>query len=299
MVKAKFYDPKLMRWKIMTNLMIGCDPELFIQNAGGRYVSAYGSFPGTKENPFVLKHGGIQVDGTALEFNINPASTLEEFLKNIEAVTTVMSKMTKKRDKSWSLCVKPTVVYEKSYFESLPEEAKRLGCDPDYCAYTGDENQPKEPDLPFRTGAGHLHVGWTDLEDVVNTSHFYDCIQMVKQLDAGLYIPSLLWDSDQKRRELYGRVGSFRPKHYGVEWRPLSNQWVSDPDLQEWLYLAIHQCNILLEAGVKLQNEQKIGEQIKAIRFDDYVPTKQEAEDFLFTLLEEYSFPEFPEEYLS
>lgn len=57
------------------------------------------------------------------------------------------------------------------------------------------------------------------------------CCEIVRRLDQTLYPKSLEWDSDQTRRELYGKIGSFRPKHYGVEYRPLSNAFLRSDEV--------------------------------------------------------------------
>lgn len=59
---------------------------------------------------------------------------------------------------------------------------------------------------------------------------------MVRQLDCVLYPVSLLWDSDDKRRTLYGKIGAFRPKEYGVEYRPLSNAFLSSKEIQRYVF---------------------------------------------------------------
>lgn len=59
---------------------------------------------------------------------------------------------------------------------------------------------------------------------------------IVKQLDYYLGVPSLLWDNDPRRRLLYGKAGAFRPKPYGLEYRTLSNRWLTNVPLQQWVY---------------------------------------------------------------
>jgi len=59
---------------------------------------------------------------------------------------------------------------------------------------------------------------------------------LTKTLDVYLGAVSLLWDQEDRRRELYGAAGAFRPKPYGMEYRVLSNKWISSPILRKLVY---------------------------------------------------------------
>ena len=59
----------------MTQILVGCDPEVFVAK-GGKFISAHGMIPGTKKAPHKVERGAVQVDGMALEFNIDPAASL-------------------------------------------------------------------------------------------------------------------------------------------------------------------------------------------------------------------------------
>lgn len=219
------------------HIKIGADPELFIKDKSGRYISAHGVIPGTKAHPHVVDKGAVQVDGMALEFNIDPADTLEEFKEN---VTTVMGILAGMLPEEWSLDAVPTAHFDPKYMAEQPPEALELGCEPDYNAYTGEANEPPNGDVNFRTGAGHIHIGWTENEDITNPEHLDACRMLVKQLDVILGIPSTIWDDDTERRSLYGKAGAFRPKPYGVEYRVLSNKWLTSPDIMDYVYEAVH-----------------------------------------------------------
>ena len=51
------------------NILIGADPELFVKK-DGVVVSGHDLIQGTKADPFPVQDGAVQVDGMALEFNI-------------------------------------------------------------------------------------------------------------------------------------------------------------------------------------------------------------------------------------
>lgn len=212
-------------------IKIGADPELFIQNKEtGRFVSAEDKkgpiIPGTKKEPHKVAGGAIQVDGVACEFNIEPVTKFEDFYHNIKSVVTDLQKRVRERKETYILRPIPTAVFQPRYFFGLPEHTLQLGCEPDYSAYTMKENPKPETKEPFRTGSGHIHIGFTNGADPFYEGHMLDCQMVVKELDKYLHFASLDWDKDVKRQELYGKPGSFRPKSYGVEYRPLSNAWL-------------------------------------------------------------------------
>jgi hypothetical protein len=203
----------------------GCDPECFILNMKtGDYVSAEGLIPGTKAEPHVVKHGAVQVDGMAAEFNIDPADNFKDFNRNIQAVVNQLSKML---PEGHVLDFVPSVTFKPEIFNDAPDKAKELGCSPDFNAWTGDVNPPPAmSDNPFlRTAAGHLHIGWCEDGDLTDPQHIMNCRDLVKQLDWYLGGWSVAEDTDPTRRLLYGRAGACRFKQYGVEYRVLSNFW--------------------------------------------------------------------------
>lgn len=218
-------------------ILIGADPELFAFKKGTMEpVSVHDFIPGYKFKPFKVPLGAIQVDGVSAEFNIEPAKNRKEFMKNIGHVWSLLDRIVAKERPELELAAIPTATFNKTYFEELPDHAKALGCEPDYNAYTMEENVKPETEEPFRTGSGHIHVGWTDLDNPFVGDHFKNCCVLTKQLDSVLFMISSLWDKDEKRRSLYGQKGAFRPKKYGVEYRVLSNAWLNKKETQAFVF---------------------------------------------------------------
>jgi hypothetical protein len=207
--------------------LFGCDPELFVINREtGEFVSAHGMIPGTKEEPHKVEHGAIQVDGMAVEFNIDPVNTPQEWDRNILAV---LRQLKDALPEGHNLHYTPTATFTQAVLDAQPEVAKTMGCDPDYDAWTGTVNPPPDTvDNPLlRTAAGHVHIGWTNDEQVTNEHHVNLCRDLVKQLDWFLGAWAFSFDKDVTRRKMYGKAGAFRPKPYGAEYRVLSNAWLS------------------------------------------------------------------------
>lgn len=227
-------------------ILLGADPELFLRNPNsGKFFSAHGLVPGTKYEPHKVPFGAVQIDGTALEFNIDPAASADEFVHNITEVRKTISAFVP----GFNVVAEPTALYDKDYFDwEIPSSAKELGCDPDYNGWTMDINPRPDPgNRPLRTAAGHIHIGWTDGADVFEKGHFTKCAQIARQMDYYLGIHSLLYDPDDTRRELYGKAGAFRPKPYGMEYRVLSNRWLSSEGLMRWVY---HQAQLGMKMGM-------------------------------------------------
>lgn len=276
---------------------VGVDPELFVFNKKlKQFVSGHDIFPGTKEMPFEIGPGAIQVDGVAFEFNIMPARNKREFRRAISTMIKIGQKMLKEKSNELQFVVEPTAIFDKKYFDSLPPYSKLLGCSPDFCAYTGTPNDPPETTEPFRTGSGHVHVGWDAESSPSDVSHFYDCCEATKELDCSLFLPSLIWDKDEKRRSLYGNIGAFRPKTYGVEYRSLSNKWLSDSELIDWVYdttVATFNAN---EGNEWLSKDKDVKRKIEYFRsggkFRD-----EDLTQYSFMLNARYGIPVLPEEY--
>ena len=132
---------------------IGADPEFFVAKKG-KVVSAYGLIPGDKKNPLKVKNGAVQVDGMALEFNIDPAKDYKQFDENITSVMGQLRQMTE----GYEFKIEPVAEFGKKYIDEQPQKAKELGCDPDYNAYTRVQNPVPDGDRGFRTASGHIHI---------------------------------------------------------------------------------------------------------------------------------------------
>jgi hypothetical protein len=137
----------------------------------------------------------------------------------------------------YEIYVEPVADFGLEYIEAQPDEAKELGCSPDFNAYTKMANPRPDANTPFRTASGHVHIGWTNAPvDINDEGHLEACRALTKSLDVWLGMVSLIWDKDDRRRSLYGAAGAFRPKPYGMEYRVLSNKWIADPILRKTVY---------------------------------------------------------------
>lgn len=221
----------------MSMIKLGCDPEVFLYHKSGVFVSADGNFPGTKREPYAVECGAVQVDGTALEFNINPANNEDEFEKNIKTVLAQMTEMVQKHDRDLSIVFRPIAKFTDAVWNSISEGSKVLGCDPDYSCRGVPNPNPSEKlmNVPLRTAAGHIHIGWTEHEMATAPEHFTDCTIVASHFhNKGVFNPVLA--DERQRLQFYGMDGSFRPKSYGIELRSPSNVWVGSEQTRRETY---------------------------------------------------------------
>ena len=233
-------------------ITVGIDPEFFLFDSKRKeHISAHDLVPGSKDKPHKLKDGAVQLDGTAVEFNINPASSAEEFKHNINSVLSEIRQMIPKR---FEFSFKPSIRYSRRYWDTVvPDKSKELGCDPDFDAF--GSNKPNERPNPgkayetMRTGAGHIHLGWTKVEDPLDQVHFWDCQVLVRNLNRWYSAFKPLFDKDRDRQMLYGAGAVFRPKFYGAEYRTPSNAWLNYPNLYDWIFNSVQSVYKSLEDG--------------------------------------------------
>ena len=214
------------------HITLGSDPELFVTK-GGKFRSAYGLIPGTKKEPHPVENGMVQIDGVALEIGITATDDEDTWVNNHKSVLKQLRDMV---PEEYEFALVPACKFNFRHLNAQPDEAKELGCDPDFNAYTLEANPRPNAATTLRTASGHVHIGFCEDADITDPAHIQRCATLVKQLDCYLGIPSVYWDHDEDRRKLYGKAGAFRPKPYGVEYRVLSNAWLKDENLMRFVF---------------------------------------------------------------
>lgn len=205
-------------------MRLGQDAECFLLDKNGKHISVIGYINADKWNPMQIpdmpKGFTLQEDNVAIEYGIPPASSAEELWNH---TNNVMKK---------SLEYLPGLTFSKvSCAVFSPDQMEHpnahvFGCEPDYNAWTKDYNPSPCPPHPFmRSAGGHIHV-----ETKENP---YD---VIRAMDLFLGVPSVLMDEGEDRKQLYGKAGAHRIKSYGVEYRTLSNFWIFDKKLCEWVW---------------------------------------------------------------
>lgn len=227
--------------KVYENVTLGCDPELFLVDETGKFISAVGLIEGTKEKPDPIDDLGnaLQIDNVSVEFNIKPASNKAEFLGSINKVLDVLEE--RMREKKLFLSIVPATEFHWDQLQTM--QAQTFGCEPDFNAWSGEVNpKPYCDNLQLRSAGGHIHVGYSNPNQA-------NKMNLIRAMDVFLGVPSVMFDKDELRRKLYGKPGAFRPKEYGAEYRTLSNFWIKSKEMQEWAYEQTMKAISFLNAG--------------------------------------------------
>lgn len=215
-------------------MRLGSDPEFFLVDKFGKHISVIGKVNADKWNPLQIEglpQGfTIQEDNVAVEFGIPPASSASELFFNLAQVRGAGRKFF------------PELTYSKLSATVFTADqmnhpaANIFGCEPDFDAWGNPEldaegnpqnvnPSPCPPDPFLRSAGGHIHVE-TDVDPNAG----------VRSMDLFLGVPSVLMDSGEQRKKIYGKRGAHRVKPYGFEYRVLSNFWCTEEKLCTWVW---------------------------------------------------------------
>ena len=222
----QFAQIKLVMSKV--SFKIGTDPEVILL-LNDLPFSAEGVVGGDKYEPRQL-NGDVKVheDNILVEYNTKPASNKIEFIREIvSSVYAIHHELLK--EKGIKISKACFADFDDKYLQTM--QAQTIGCTPEFDAATCEMIEP--PTLETFTGrsaGGHIHVGYENENE-------FDSMMIIKMLDLHLGVPSLIVDTDVRRRQLYGKASSFRRSEgIKVEYRTLSNFWTFNTALISWVY---------------------------------------------------------------
>lgn len=206
---------------------LGADPELFLRNKlTGDFISSVGLIGGSKDFPMPIGEGcAVQEDNVAVEFNIPPCKTAEDFIRSINYNKEYLHK--RATELGLELVIQPSAKFSNDQLTT--PAARNFGCEPDFNAWKdGEANpRPKANDPNLRSAGGHIHVEVPDGMDI---------LAVVKAMDLFVGCMMVEFDQDMDRRKLYGKPGAFRKKPYGVEYRTASNVWITTDERIRWAW---------------------------------------------------------------
>jgi len=238
--------------KKITSVLLGADPELFLAKQG-KVISAVGLIGGTKHEPRPISDNGhmVQEDNIAIEYNIPASATKEDWINNhnfvkdyLEVHVTAMN---------CELNISASANLDKVELES--DQAKQFGCEPDFNVWTQSINEPPQPGGTLRSCGGHIAIGF-DKSEMTEEESDEMVERLIKAMDMTVGLKSLFLDKDEHRRKMYGKAGCFRFKDFGLEYRTLSNFWITNDETLAWAW------DTTMEA-IELVNSEKIDELAK------------------------------------
>jgi hypothetical protein len=213
----------------INNVLIGGDHEVFLRNKKNKeIVTAEGIIMGTKEEPFNFDKTDpfacTSLDCVLAEYNIAPAKSKFEYYENIQKA---LNYINNNIPKNLEVAILPAARLNEKYLQS--ETAQRFGCSADFNCWTRQQNESPIPDGNLRSAGGHITLGYEEPNEFVN-------LMWVKTMDLFLSVPSVIQEPDSERKKLYGKAGAFRHTSFGCEYRSLSNYFVNNKGLIEWVY---------------------------------------------------------------
>lgn len=238
----------------MSHLTTGTDVELILAR-GGKFVSAIPIIKGDKKHPEEMECGSlIQHDNVTLEFAIPPTTNEEDWLNKIK---TALVNMRKRLPDDLEVLSVASGYFDQSELDH--PEAKKFGCEPDFDAWSKSQNNPPCAEATFRSCGGHIHIGAASLSKDAKKW------EMVRIMDLVHSMAMLCIDTTPEsveRKQLYGKAGCHRPKPYGVEYRTLSNTWISNPELARLIFRLTRDSLSLLESGKGMDMVNEVGADI-------------------------------------
>lgn len=214
-------------------ITMGSDPELFLEDAKGKVISAIGKIGGTKDKPRPLKDLGkgyaVQEDNVLLEYNTPPTKGIATWSNSQSAIRDYLAEMVGKL--GLKLSTKASHSMDDDQLDH--PNAFVFGCDPDYSVWKMKWNaKPQCDDHRLRSAGGHIHVCYSNPNQA-------DSIRLGRLLDFWVGAPLAEVDPDKKRRLLYGKAGAIRFKPYGLEYRTPSNFWTLSRHTVEAVYINV------------------------------------------------------------
>jgi len=215
-------------------IAIGCDPELFVFDTTlFRIVPAVGLVQGTKEKPFKLSKGTVQLDGTLIEIGTDPAYTEDDFVHNLKVtLEEVQQILDSKQEGRYKLLCGALAGYNRDDLKGIPKSVFNVGCEPQYHIQQNEGSctpyslrQMRGPEVisPEEVPAGgHIHIGFTSGRNCSDQGHLRDCLEVSRSI-----IGTLLNSPERQRAWLlFGGGRAIRVKPYGFEYRNPSAYWL-------------------------------------------------------------------------
>lgn len=239
-----------MSLKPVPNIILGCDPELFLERDGRiigseRVIPEAGLKPGNSIKATVVR------DGIQVELNPTASANMTMVGRSISTAFEMLAREVRKHE-GVSISFRDLVDVERAELDALSETSRVLGCKPSKNIYGVRPITVDPKTYTKRSAGGHAHFGLS----LFSRSLFEERDNMVSPFDIFVGNTCTMIDRGpgaKERRENYGRAGEYRTPTYGVEYRTLSNFWLRNYSLMTLVYglssIAISMINEGLQAN--------------------------------------------------
>jgi len=212
---------------------IGCDPEFFFRTNEGKIIEAKDILPQEGLKAGSIYASKFTIDGVQAELNPRPDTCRANLANEIShCFRKLRDTLAIKNSKIQG--IKPdfsqTIKFTKKELEALDEKSRKLGCSPSKNTYNAEAKITINPDTyKYRSAGGHIHLGRN--EDSPSINKALECPEKtIFMLDIILGNTCVLIDRDWgniERRKVYGQAGEYRTPNHGLEYRTLSNFWLT------------------------------------------------------------------------
>lgn len=230
---------------------LGCDPEFFFRK-GGQVIGAEKFIPAEGLTNKVNRNLGtfmasapaskFIIDGVQAELNPRPNTCRANLANEIAACFSTLKTELDARGDGIAVDFSRTVNITEEKLNELDEKSRKFGCAPSLNIYkqqTGLKITDVDPaKYMTRAAGGHIHIGtgnYAQLTKALTTDHE----KTVAMLDLLCGNTSVLVDRDEgniERRKVYGKAGEFRLPSHGLEYRTLSNYWLTAYPLMSFAF---------------------------------------------------------------
>ncbi len=205
---------------------VGADPELFVVDKDNKVIPAF-KFLKSKE---VNKN--VYWDGFQAEFTVDPNVCLTQVMQNIQGRLRMLDSEAKAYNKDAKLSIATVIDTPVELFEGVEDKFVQFGCMPSKNVYGIKGHIVDGRVLEYRMSGGHIHFG-------CGTQTEEDTANIIRALDRCLGVACVSLFSgfdDPRRRRHYGVAGEYRTPPHGIEYRVLSNAWLSHPLIMNIVY---------------------------------------------------------------
>lgn len=219
--------------------MLGCDPEFFFR-FDGKVIGSEKVIP--KNGINVTSQSKFIIDGVQAELNPRPNVCRALLGNEIKLCFQTLKKELESKGKGFTVDFSRTVEIPKENLMELNEESRKFGCAPSNSIYkksSGLKISEVDPtEYRVRAAGGHIHIGFNGNASLKNAI-VKNTDKVVEILDLICGNTCVLIDRDEgniERRKVYGKAGEYRLPPHGLEYRTLSNFWLTSYPLMSMAF---------------------------------------------------------------